>query len=320
MRLASEYATRHMLSNGMLKEYPVTQANMSKVSKVKVSISYSMGQKVSWGTKKAACFSCGCGNYLSRFQVFCSQWLSHKQVIFGTKCNKLMVLDVNTRHMDQIPSLQSSENSVPPDQECGIHSIEINPSRTLLATGARNSNDVAVYRLPTLDPICVGENAHTDWIFDQTWLDDQFLVSGSRDGTLALWRVTDEMIEQVSGTRLVAANECPPQVTSADIPSYLYSKPLQIKKCKQADRVRSLCYNDRTQEIAVVSLNGYIHCWNAVRMKQVMSKRLPHTLENVCLSTDEECQLYAVGSKVGLVSFTLDCFDVNVLRVSSIVS
>ena len=39
----------------------------------------------------------------SAAQVFCSQWLSHKQVIFGTKCNKLMVVDVNTRHMDQIP-------------------------------------------------------------------------------------------------------------------------------------------------------------------------------------------------------------------------
>jgi len=244
MRLASEYGTRHMLSNAMLKEYPVTQSNVNK--------------------------------------VFCSQWLSHKQVIFGTKCNKLMVVDVNTRHMDQIPSLQSSENSVPPDSECGIHSIEINPSRTLLATGARNSNDVAVYRLPTLDPICVGENAHNDWIFDQTWLDDQFLVSGSRDGSLALWRVTEEMVEQV---------------TSADIPTYQYIKPLQQKKCKQADRVRSLCYNHRAQEIVVVSLNGYIHCWNALRMKQVMSKRLPHTLENVCLSTDEECQMYAVGSK-----------------------
>jgi len=244
MRLASEYGTRHMLSNAMLKEYPVTQSSVNK--------------------------------------VFCSQWLSHKQVIFGTKCNKLMVVDVNTRHMDQIPSLQSSENSVPPDQECGIHSIEINPSRTLLATGARNSNDVAVYRLPTLDPICVGENAHNDWIFDQTWLDDQFLVSGSRDGSLALWRVTEEMVEQV---------------TSADIPTYQYIKPLQQKKCKQADRVRSLCYNHRAQEIVVVSLNGYIHCWNALRMKQVMSKRLPHTLENVCLSTDEECQMYAVGSK-----------------------
>ena len=129
MRLTSEYATRHMLSNAMMKEYQISQANTNK--------------------------------------VFCSQWLSHKQVIFGTKCNKLMVLDVNTKHLDQIPSLASSENSNPPDQECGIHSIEMNPSGTLLATGARNSNDVAVYRLPTLDPICVGENAHSDWIFDQ---------------------------------------------------------------------------------------------------------------------------------------------------------
>ena len=68
---------------------------------------------------------------------------------------------------------------------------------------------VSFSRLPTLDPICVGENAHNDWIFDQTWLDDQFLVSGSRDGSLALWRVTEEMVEQV---------------TSADIPTYQYIK------------------------------------------------------------------------------------------------
>ena len=44
----------------------------------------------------------------------------------------------------------------------------------------------------------------------------------------------------------------------------------------------------------MVSLNGFIHCWNAVRMKQVMSKRLPHTMENVCLSTDEECQMLSL--------------------------
>ena len=68
-----------------------------------------------------------------------------------------MVYDVNTRHMDQIPSLQSSENSLPSDSDCGIHAIEINPSRTLLATGAKNASDVAIYRLPTLDPILVGE-------------------------------------------------------------------------------------------------------------------------------------------------------------------
>lgn len=244
MKLASEYGTRHMLSNNMLKEYPVTLTNMNK--------------------------------------VFCSQWLSHRQIVFGTKCNKLLVLDVSTRHLDHIPSLQSSENSHPPEQECGIHSIEINPSGTLLATGAKNSNDMAVYRLPTMDPVCVGEGAHSDWIFDQTWLDDQFLVSGSRDGSIALWRITDELIEQIS---------------EAEIPCHKTIKPLLKKPCKQADRVRSLCYNQRAQEIAVVSLNGYIHCWNALKMKQVMSKKLPHTLENVCMATDDECQMYAVGSK-----------------------
>lgn len=244
MRLSSEYGTRHMLSNAMLKENDVKINNMDK--------------------------------------VFCSQWLSHKQVIFGTKCNKLMVMDVSSKKIDQIPSLQSSENSVPPDSECGLHSIEINPSRTLLSTGARNSNDVAVYRLPTLDPICVGEMAHRDWIFDQAWIDDQFLVTGSRDGTIALWRITDQMIEQV---------------TESESPTFLYTQPVMRKPCKQADRVRSLCYNPRKEEVAVVSLNGYIHCWDATKMKQLMSKKLPHTLENVCLSTDEDFQMYAVGSK-----------------------
>ena len=243
-RLSGEYGTRHMLSNAMLREYPVSVPGMNK--------------------------------------VFCSQWLSHRQVVFGTKCNKLMVYDVNTRHLDQIPSLQSSENSVPPDSEAGIHAIEINPSRTLLATGARNSNDIAVYRLPTLDPICVGEGAHSDWIFDMTWLDDQFVASGSRDGTLGLWRVTDDMVDEV---------------VSAEIPSHVYTKPLVKKPCKMADRVRSLCYNTQRKEIAVISLNGFIHCWDAMKFKQMMSKKLPHNMENVCLSCDDESHMYAVGSK-----------------------
>jgi WD repeat-containing protein 40A len=134
-----------------------------------------------------------------------------------------MVFDVNTRHMDQIPSLPSSENSTPPENECGIHAIEINPSRTLLATGGKHPNDIAIYRLPTLDPICVGETAHGDWIFDLCWLDDQFVVSGSRDGTLGLWRITDDIVSEVIGS---------------ETPSFIYTKPDLVKKSKTTDRVR----------------------------------------------------------------------------------
>ena len=52
--------------------------------------------------------------------------------------------------------------------------------------------------------------------------------------------------------------------------NFRYMEPLITKACKQADKVRALCYNHRTQEIAVISPNSYIHCWNALTMKQVI--------------------------------------------------
>lgn len=75
-----------------------------------------------------------------------------------------MVYDVVTHKLDQIPCLVSKREPVIDQSLSGIHSVQINPSRTMLATGAKNTCDIAVYRLPTLDPVCVGEQAHRDMV------------------------------------------------------------------------------------------------------------------------------------------------------------
>lgn len=56
-----------------------------------------------------------------------------------------------------IPSLKGSGSTTPAECPCGIHAIAINPSRTLVATGAENTNELAIYRLPSFDPVMLGE-------------------------------------------------------------------------------------------------------------------------------------------------------------------
>ncbi|XP_058057838.1 DDB1- and CUL4-associated factor 12 homolog isoform X1 [Anopheles bellator] len=300
------YASRHILTHDMFKETPISLGNINK--------------------------------------VFCSQWLSNRQVVFGTKCNKLMVYDVNMRRVDAIPTLPN-RNGGSPDTQSGIHACQINPSHSLLATGARHSADIAIYRLPTLDPLCIGENAHTDWVFDMCWLDDQFLVSGSRDTKLALWRVNEDLMDfpetkgcadnnitsSASSTSGASSSSTSSTTTSStsnvggsnsnsngvgseqeaaesgeadeqeqDVPRYAHISPVSVKDCRGAQKIRAVCFNREYRELALLSLNGYLHLFNAETFSQKLSRKLPNCQENVCIA----CQpngLYAVGCR----SYTL---------------
>lgn len=77
------------------------------------------------------------------------------------------------------------------------------------------------------------QSGHTDWIFDIVWLDDEFFISGARDSKLALWRVIDGTAQELGP--LASLGKCP-----------IY-RPLTVKKCQKAEKVRALCYNDHSQ-------------------------------------------------------------------------
>ena len=69
----------------------------------------------------------------------------------------MIVQNIITRKSYEIPLLVGSGKIPLPDKNCGIHSISMNRMATKLVTGAQNPNSVGFYRVPSLEPIAIGE-------------------------------------------------------------------------------------------------------------------------------------------------------------------
>ena len=263
---------------------------------------------------------------LSRFdKCFAATWLDNDRVLFGTKDNQLAVYRVSTRECatvdlprrsgaattthdlnarpgpvglwrrhttadepEELSDDASGETTLTAAMEnCGIHAIAVNPSRTRMVTGASNPNDAAVFTLPELLPtaMCVG---HSDWVFGLDWITDNIFASGSRDSTVKIWSV--------------------PDVDPAASAARQLTEPLAALD-NHRDRVRDLKYCLESKRLASVSVEGGVMFTDPETMRVAERTRIRGKRELVCVATDGK--LLAAGSAEH-ISF----FD---NRVSSIV-
>ncbi|KAL6054059.1 DDB1- and CUL4-associated factor 12 [Balamuthia mandrillaris] len=244
--------------------------------------------------KKTRTKNSSCGSFLSREQViqrvafdrvykeeelnvfdkiFASAWLDENVVLCGTKCNKLLAWRTMENKMLEIPIPDAG--SAPLGDQCGIHSISVNGSETLLVTGGRSAADACVFRLPDFTPLMMLKG-HTDWIFATEFVNEELLLTASRDCTVSLWST-----KQGRGS------------SPATLPM---RKPL-ITRREHSQKVRALKYNKNKHTFATAGADGQTKIWDARNMDVISSISLIDTNEVVCLAVEPRHDLICVGSQ-----------------------
>ncbi|KAJ3102620.1 DDB1- and CUL4-associated factor 12 [Phlyctochytrium planicorne] len=276
-------------------------------------------------------------NVVGMDKIFASVWLNDSEIVIGTKCNRLFVLNAMTSKKVEIPSIVGHRSaagwaygSVPAEaldrptrntasyycgrgnrllstqasptqasgsgnstevfqrrdsetfQCCGIHSLAINPSGTMLAVGSGHPTEfIQIYSLPTFEPLAI-LSGHADMVFSVSWISDSILVSGSRDTTVKLWSLTEEN----KRFEVTAVNGNPISIF----------QPLVSKK-EHCGKVRDLKFNCNASQTATLSTDGTVKVFDAATLSLAMSVPLVYTNETVCLGLGHAENLYSVGSQ-----------------------
>jgi len=202
-------------------------------------------------------------------KIFAATWLGHNTICAGTKDNKLLVWDLNKQPVIPYTVALPTGMNPPLQSHCGIHFVRPNPSMSMLATGASNEAEVAIFALPSFKPITV-LTGHTDWVFASDYLNEDTLVTGSRDSTISLWK-----IGSTSGPTTF---------------------PITSKKA-HALKTRDLVCSINLQKIYSLGSEGEVKEWDATSFSEIHKYPIPDKSEVVCISYSTEKNIIAVGSQ-----------------------
>ena len=73
---------------------------------------------------------------------------------------QLFVIDISDGRWLEIPRLSRPSALASSTASCGIHSISVSPGRQYVATGGHHPNYLALYHLPHILPLALGEVRH----------------------------------------------------------------------------------------------------------------------------------------------------------------
>ncbi|KAF9546906.1 DDB1- and CUL4-associated factor 12 [Mortierella hygrophila] len=161
----------------------------------------------------------------------------------------------------------------------GVRSLSINPSRTLLAIGAGDPFQVTIYSIPEYEPVGI-MYGHADLVFSLTWVTDTVLVSGSRDGSMRVWSM-----------------ESPVMATLASVTVPINVRFPVLSREEEKTKVRDLSLNKGTGQLMTLTTEGYVKLWDRESYIQISKLKLIRSTETVCLTSNADANLFAVGSQ-----------------------
>ncbi|KAI8584233.1 hypothetical protein K450DRAFT_267596 [Umbelopsis ramanniana AG] len=223
-------------------------------------------------------------------KVFSSYWLNDGDILFGTKDQKLpspSPISITQKHnaiylrgSQRTQNFCRGSNHLPKNSTvplAGIRAINANPAGTLIAVASSNPYSIYILDLPSLSSNTILQG-HTDAIFSVAWIDNETVISGSRDGTMKCWKVNGNKQQSV-------------QDRSIEILEALWSTT-EI----DSQRIRDLIYLD--MKAVTLSSNGFLDIWDVEKQAaQVNSICLPFPLEAVCMAGNNQNATVAVGSQ-----------------------